>query len=201
MNSPLRMQPMFVQALPAEPDEAMRRIRRAIATEELAGQAVAAGHVVDFKIERAKRRFWSPHLSVHVCADDSAGVDQATQSEAYCRFSPRPEIWTMFMAVYFSAGCFIFAAAIWGYVQWFMGDSPWALVVIPVCLLVIVGLHIASLIGQGFSTDQMHVLRSRWERTVELAFAPESTLHTDVHPTGAPETDVWDGTESVGSGI
>jgi len=163
------MQPTFMISLPAVPDEAMREIRRAISSPDLKGHAVAAGHVVDFKVPQDQRRFWSPHLSAQLY--EAAGD---TSCDAYCRFSPRPEIWTMFMAMYFAASCFIFAAAIWGYVQWFMGLAPWALVVIPICVIVIAVLHVASLIGQSLSADQMHDLRARFDRAIELAFAPET---------------------------
>ncbi len=166
----LQMQPTFRVELPWGIDEAKQRVRRAIGSDELAAHAESAGRVIDYKVELAERRFWSPHLSIQLNR-----LDDSPLTEAYCRFSPRPEIWTMVMAVYMVAACCLFGALIFAFVQWMMGNTPWALLVVPAAIGVIIALHIASLIGQGWSRDQMQLLRSRWERTVELAKQEELT--------------------------
>lgn len=164
MSNQLQMQPTFRVQLPWSVDEAKDRLRRAITTSELAGRAESAGRVLDYKVESDVQRFWSPHLSVQLYP-----TDQPESTEAFCRFSPRPEIWTMVMAVYMVAAFCFFGSLIYGFVQWTMGNPPWSLVVVPISVSAIAGLHLASLIGQGWSRDQMHVLQERWERTVEIA--------------------------------
>lgn len=170
MTNQLQMQPTFRVELPWDVDEAKSRLRRAIGSEELSRHASAAGSVIDYQIESSAKRFWSPHLSVQLNR-----LDAPQCSEAFCRFSPRPEIWTMVMAIYMVASCCFFGALIFGFVQWTMGHSPWSLAVVPVSILVIASLHIASMVGQGWSHDQMHLLRSRWDRTLELARAGDSS--------------------------
>jgi hypothetical protein len=164
MTNQLRMQPTFRVELPWEIEEAKNRIRRAIACEELADHADSAGQVVDYKIESSQQRFWSPHLSVQLYR-----LDEPQSTEAFCRFSPRPEIWTMVMAIYMFAACCLFGSLIFGFVQWMMGNSPWSLIVAPLSIALIAGLHMASLVGQGWSRDQMQLLRARWDRTLEIA--------------------------------
>lgn len=162
----LKLQPTFTLDVPIPADQAITQIRRAINTAELRGHADAAGACVDFKIAPEERRFWSPHLSVQ-CSDTESG------SQLVARFSPRPEIWTMVMAIYFVVMIAIFAAGIYGYVQWFMGDRPWALLVIPFGVMIILGLHVASLIGQSLSADQMTLLRQRFDRAIAIALRDE----------------------------
>ena len=164
MSNQLQMQPSFRVELPWEVEEAKNRIKRAIQSDELSDCADSAGKVIDYKIAASDQRFWSPHLSVQLY-----GTDQAQSTEAFCRFSPRPEIWTMVMAIYMVAACCLCGSLIFGFVQWAMGNRPWSLIVVPISILLIVGLHLASLVGQGWSRDQMHLLRSRWDRTLELA--------------------------------
>lgn len=164
MTTQLKMQPTFRVELPWEFDDAKDRLRRAIGSDELSDHASAAGSVIDFQIASSDKRIWSPHLSVQLNRTDGT---QAT--EAFCRFSPRPEIWTMVMAVYMMSSCCFFGALIFGFVQYSMGKSPWALVIVPISIALIAGLHLASLVGQGWSRDQMHLLRSRWDRTLEIA--------------------------------
>lgn len=172
---PLKMQPTFRLAIPVHTDQAMIRIRKAIKTPELSEYVVSAGQCIDYKIEEADRRFWSPHLSVQLNDTDDG-------AEVFGRFSPRPEIWTMFMAFYFVAAITIFGALIYAYVQWTLGSYPWALVAVPISLAIIITLHVASLIGQGLSSDQMQLLRLRLDRTMEIAFAePASAETADVH--------------------
>ena len=160
----LQMQPTFQVELPWDLDECKKRLRGAIGSDELSGHAESAGPVIDYKVEPSEQRFWSPHLSIHLHRLENEG-----STEAFCRFSPRPEIWTMVMAIYMMAACCLFGSMIFGFVQWTMGNAPWSLIVIPISVAVIASLHIASLIGQGWSRDQMALLKSRWERTIEIA--------------------------------
>jgi hypothetical protein len=161
------MQPTFTEDVPLHCDEVMARIRKAIRSPELGDHVDSAGYVVDLKVDPAKQRFWSPHLNVQVNEVESG-------SHLYCRFSPRPEVWTMFMFIYFIAAFLASAAAIYGYVQWFLGGTPWALVIIPIAIVTIVSLHAASLFGQGLSSDQMDELRERFDRILQHACTEDS---------------------------
>jgi hypothetical protein len=158
------MQPTFTVNAPLGADELITGIRAAIDSPELRGHAVSAGHCVEFTIDAGQRRFWSPHLSVQVYESESG-----QGCELYCRFAPRPEVWTMFMFFYFLAAFVMCAAAVYGYVQRMLEQSPWAWVLIPMGFATIALLHVASLIGQGLSVDQMTLLRQRFDRAMELA--------------------------------
>ncbi len=164
--NPIAMQPTFVLSVGDSVDPALAKLRRAIESPELAGHAESAGPCLDFKIAPHERRLWSPHLSVQLSEIDSG-------TELYCRFSPRPEIWTGVMASYFGAVFAILVAAVYGYVQWYLGEWPWALVAIPIAVLLIGGLHTASLVGQRWSADQMQLLRARFDRAMEIAFGEQ----------------------------
>ena len=159
----LKMQPTFRELVPGAVDDVLRKLRQAIRSPELAGLAESAGPCVDFKIESTMQRIWSPHLSIHLSDVDS-------QTELFGRFSPRPEVWTMFMMCYFAAVFCVFVGATFGYAQWTLGTWPWALAAVPVGVVVIVSLHAISLVGQRLSADQMVLLRTRFDRACELAF-------------------------------
>ena len=156
------VQPAFTMDIPVPTDELMLRIRTSVKEMGLKELVGSAGTCVDLKVARDQRRFWSPHLNVQ-----ASQLDQGSQ--LFCRFSPRPEVWTMFMAIYLVAACLIFAASIWGYVQWFLGHTPWALLFIPLGLVGILVLHVASLVGQSLSADQMDQLRARLDELIARA--------------------------------
>lgn len=179
----LRLQPMQKFSVPAKPDVVMQRFRESLPLLESAENTSMAGRVVDFRIAPSKQRFWSPHLSVQV--GEPAGVwsggtqegeanAEEEMSEIIARFSPRPEIWTMVMAIYFAAAICMLAASIFAYAQWFLGRMPWALFAWPAGLLIIGALHGASLVGQSLSEDQMEELQGRLEQLIALAFPAES---------------------------
>ena len=130
---------------------------------------------IDFKIEKADQRFWSPHLSVQVSDVDEA--NPSIGSRLHCRYSPRPEIWTMFIAFYFVVLIVMFASLILAYVQWWMGGRVWALLMIPLGVVMIGGMHAGSQIGQSLSNDQMELLKSRFDQTLIIAgiLPPAST--------------------------
>lgn len=158
------VQPAFTLDIPLSTEQLMPRIRKTIKERDDRDLIGTAGACVDLKVSPQERRFWSPHLNVQ-----ASDVDQGTQ--LFCRFSPRPEIWTMFMAIYLVTACLIFAASIWGYVQWFLGQTPWALLFIPIGVVGILGLHVVSLLGQGLSADQMDQLRARLDDLLAKAAA------------------------------
>ncbi len=169
----LKMQPTFTVDLATDTEETVARLRQAIAHPELCDHAMSAGTCFDFCIAPAQRRFWSPHLSIQVSPLESG-------SQLFGRFSPRPEIWTMFMAIYGVVFILMFAGAIYGYVQWMLGDAPWGIVLLPVGGTVIGGLHAASLVGQNLSADQMRLLRDRLDQALELAYC--QTVRNAEHP-------------------
>jgi hypothetical protein len=176
----LKMQPTIAVAIPISADQAMIEIRRAIESTSLHSHAQSAGRCVEFKIADQDQRFWSPHLSVQVSDADSG-------SRLFGRFSPRPEIWTMFMAIYFVAAIGGFGSVIYAYAQWALGTTPWALLGLPIGFVIILGLHIASVIGQNLSSDQMTLLRSQLDHALEIAFDESAaTTNEDVHRTKSP---------------
>ncbi|QDT03595.1 hypothetical protein K227x_19790 [Rubripirellula lacrimiformis] len=162
MRQWLRLQPSFLIESDLPASEVILRVRKALQQPDLRPFAETASMCIDYKIAAADQRFWSPHLSVQV-------TDTESGSQLHCRYAPRPEIWTMFMAIYFVVAILVAGAAVYGYVQWWMGDRPWALLMIPTGLLLILGLHIASQIGQSLSADQMELLKERLDQTLERA--------------------------------
>ena len=162
------MQPTFRVEVALPPDDALEKLRRAIRSPELTGLAESAGPCLDFKIEPEDRRVWSPHLSVQL---SDAAEDQATPAtELFGRFGPRPDIWTMFMCVYFGAVFVRMVGVTFGYAQWAIGQSPWGLLGAPAGLAVVATLHALSLAGQRLGADQMRRLRSRFDRACQIAF-------------------------------
>jgi hypothetical protein len=158
-----RMRPKFSIELPVAADEAAARLRGGLDTPELRGTAMAAGRHADLTVDRSERKAWSPRLTVRV-EDAPAG------STLRCRFSPRPDVWTGFMFVYFVMVFLVVFGATLGYVQQVSDEAAWGYWLVPTGLLVIAGIHLAGYVGQRLAADQMRELRGRLDSIVARQF-------------------------------
>ncbi len=168
----MRMQPTFRIHITNTFEETLSQLRAAMSCPDLGKDADMAGSCLDFRVPSSERRLWSPHLSVQLSPTDESlykGQDNG-RVELFGRFSPRPEIWTFVMVVYFAATFLAFCGAIYGCAQMMLGSLPWAFFAIPVGVVTILGLHLLSVVGQSFSADQMIQLRERLDRVMEEAF-------------------------------
>ncbi len=166
------MRPRFILELPLPADEAILKIREGLDTPKLRDSTMAAGRYAEFLVEEPERRVWSPRLTVRI--DDAPGG-----SILQGRFSPRPDVWTGFMFVYFLVVFVIVFGATLGYVQQASDQTPWGYWAVPFGLLIIAGIHVASYVGQRLGADQMGELRGRLESVLARQFDSVLDLDSD----------------------
>jgi hypothetical protein len=157
------MRPTFVVELSSPADEAIERICRVLQAESSEGQTICAGRCAELFVADTQQRIWSPRLSLHV--EDAQGG-----CTLHGRFSPRPEIWTFLMFLYFLTVTILFFAAMLGCAQWMIGETMWGFWGAAVGVLIMVLLHAASVIGQQLGHEQMQQLRQRLDDALQEAF-------------------------------
>ncbi len=158
-----RLRPKFSVELPVPADEAAARLREGLDAPGLRESSMAAGRHADLMVERSERRVWSPRLNLRI--EDSPGG-----STLRCRFSPRPDVWTGFMFVYFLMVFMVVFGATLGYVQQVSDETAWGYWGVPLGLVVIAGIHAAGYVGQRLAADQMRELRGRLESVLATHF-------------------------------
>lgn len=163
----LRMRPRFAIEVPIPVEDAVLLIREGLETSAYSAATMAAGSWAEFLVPADQRKIWSPRLSVHVEPHSEGSIIRA-------RFSPRPDIWTGIMFLYFLMATIILFGTTLGYVQWASNEPAWGFWAIPAGILVIVGLHGASLVGQRLGQDQMRELRDRFEAVVDRQFGDQA---------------------------
>jgi hypothetical protein len=160
---PTRLRPRFSVDLPVAADEATARLKAGLDSPELNGSSMAAGRHAELLVDRSQRKVWSPRLTVQL--EDAPGG-----STLRCRFSPRPDVWTGFMFLYFVMVFLVVFGATLGYVQQVSGEPAWGYWGIPVGLTIIALIHLAGYVGQRLAADQMRELRDRLDSVLSRQF-------------------------------
>ena len=103
------------------------------------------------RIRESERHFWSPQLSIELRERDGGCLINA-------RFGPHDHVWTMFIAMYATAGFAAVCGLMYGAAQVTMGAAPSGLLVVPVAVIASGLVYGAALIGQAIGEDQMDTL-------------------------------------------
>lgn len=157
--SALRARPRFELELDETPERVMQALRsRLLDCPGCTGASV--GSHAELFVPEADRHLWSPWLSVTV--ERSARCGSLLRG----RFGPHPAVWTLYMFLAFGLGFALLVATAWGYAQWSMEVTPWALVCVPLIAVLGLLLYGVSLVGQRLGAEQMRELRTILETLV-----------------------------------
>jgi uncharacterized integral membrane protein len=161
------MRPRFELQLPVTREAWLDALRSALQNDaqSLRGQVFRKHAVVQMR--DTERTFWSPYLSLEV-------EDEPDGSAVRGRFSPHPNVWTMFMAIYILLAIVALGGLSYGMVQYTLGQSPWSFLIAPAAVALFGFVYGATLIGQGLGAEQMYTMRSLVDRVcMDALGAPE----------------------------
>lgn len=159
MTAP-RIRPRFELELADDPDRVMEILRsRLHHCPRCTG--VSVGRHAELFVPEAEQRVWSPWLSV------TAEPGAAGGSRLRGRFAPHPHVWTLYMFLAFALGFALLVGVTWGYAQWAMDTTPWALLSVPIGLVLGLALYLVSLAGQRLGHEQIERLEDALVELVE----------------------------------
>jgi hypothetical protein len=159
MTAP-RIRPVFELELADDPDRVMEQLRARL-PECPRCTGVSVGRHAELFVPEDERRVWSPWLSV--TADTAAGGGARLRG----RFAPHPHVWTLYMFLAFALGFGLLVGVTWGYAQWAMDQTPWALLSLPLGAVLGLALYLVSLTGQRLGHDQIERLEDALHELVE----------------------------------
>ena len=147
-----RMRPTFQIHLGSDGADVLERLRARLATDDarLVGQ-VLTGHAM-IKLHRDHRSLLSPVLNLELAEHDGAAVLRG-------RFSPQPNVWTGFMAIYGILSLIGVAGLMYGFAQMTVDQTPWPMLAAPICAALIAFVYGAAFIGQGLTVADMCEMR------------------------------------------
>ncbi|MEZ5064950.1 MAG: hypothetical protein R3B81_09450 [bacterium] len=159
IHRPPRMRPEFDVPVSGDGRAVLVRLHELLGspTTEFHGQV--RGDFAFVRHPEERRSLLSPHLHLELRETPHGTV-------LHGRFSPRPNVWTGFMALFFVLAMFGIAGLVYGLAQWTVGGPIWAMWSAPVSVALIAFVYGAAFIGQGLSTDEMFELRSFVERAI-----------------------------------
>ena len=148
-----RMRPTFEIPMKADGSRTMARIRTRLdrGSKRVCGQ-VRGTHAY-MQTPPATQSLLSPHLNLELLERDGQTVLRG-------RFSPRPNVWTGFMAIYGVLACTGFGGLMLGWAQTTVDEYPWGFWLAPAALALIAFVYGAAVIGQGLTQDEMYLLRN-----------------------------------------
>lgn len=120
-------------------------------------------------------RFFSPSLHLTVGELDGRPTLRG-------RFAPLPQVWIVFIGIYFILSMVAIGGLMWGVSQMILHHPPWAFLGIPAAAALAAFVYGAAFIGQGLSAPQMYQLRSFVTHAIEEAAATEEE---ESPPTGS----------------
>jgi hypothetical protein len=187
----MAMRPTFRLQLRGELNVVQQRLYEVLKRPTWKDRGQIFGDYAEFHVSEAEQRYWSPHLAIHLeplnperqieyrhtdgaklasaegnLAARNAAADELAETGTantllVGRFAPRQNVWMLVWIVYLAMGFIVFFALVYAGVQYWMNATPWALSVGLGAVVCILTLHLVSMIGQGWSSDQMHELRAR----------------------------------------
>ena len=168
MTAP-RVRPRFELELADDPDRVMEKLRAKL-PECPNCTGVSVGRHAELFVPEDQQRVWSPWLSVTAeeTSDGSARVRG--------RFAPHPHVWTLYMFLSFALGFGLLVGVTWGYAQWAMDETPWALLSLPLGVVLGGTLYLVSLTGQRLGHDQIEHLEDALVELIGSEGSRQSTV-------------------------
>jgi hypothetical protein len=153
------MRPVFKLPVPGDGRGVFDKLSEKLATEntKLMGQVMAPNAYLRRSDEHS--RLLSPHLNLQLREDGDRTL-------LYGRFSPRPNVWTGFMALFFFIAMLGLTGLVYGLAQLTLGGSIWAVWAAPASLVLNAFIYGAAFIGQGLSGGEMYELRAFVEAAI-----------------------------------
>lgn len=165
------IRPTFEFAVGLDPDVVMDGLRRRLPQCPLC-TGVSVGHHAELFVPEAERRVWSPWLSV-----TAHGTDRGTVVRG--RFAPHPSIWTLYLFLAFGLGFSLLVGLTWGYAQWAMNTTPWALASAALVVALASTLYGVSLLGQRLGASQMVQLKAALADLVSHQTSPQPPVKSE----------------------
>ncbi len=159
-TSGLRVRPRFEHLVDHPEPEVRRRITQSFLRDPEVFDVRSMDEFVVVHIADAQRRRWSPRLQISLAAVGDA------KTRVTGVYGPEHEVWATFIFGYIMAGLSATFSGIYGGVQVFLSDEPWALWITGSMLVVAGLLYLLAQFGQKLGAWQTFQLHQAYQNAV-----------------------------------
>ena len=151
----LHVRPRFSFEIPHAPDKIEEHLKKAFKApgHKFIGKVVNKYVILD--IPQHLDHFWSPRISFEI------EVIKGEENKSLIRglIGPKPQVWTMFMFIYFSIGIMGLFASLYGLSKQTLGESSLFVWGFPVALVIMSTAYLASKSGEKIGAEQISLLK------------------------------------------
>jgi len=156
-----QIRPRFRNEIDSSPDQIKDSLEKALGQNEneIYGNVIE-GHAT-LNIPKKDQHYWSPQLSLSFEQLNEGSVLRGM-------YSPRPEVWTMFVLFYSFIGFAVLIISIIGYSNWSLGQPAQILWLVPLLTGIFLTLYLVSFFGQKMGKKQMIILHDFVEEALGI---------------------------------
>lgn len=155
-----RMRPDFNVAVSSRGPQVLANLERQLSREDAPFVGQTADRHAVVRMPESRSSLLSPILDLELLGQEGEGLVLKG------RFTPHPNVWTGFMAVFATLGLLGIAGMMYGFAQITIDERPWALLAGPIAAALIAFVYGAVFIGQGLVADEMYALRAFVDRAI-----------------------------------
>jgi len=160
------LRPRFEARVGGRPDEVLARVRARLEGARRGYVVRVLGAHLDVCVADRERRVFSPCVHVECVAEpetahsDGANAGSRATTRVHGLVGPMPHVWTMYACAAMVAGLGALFAAMLGWSQVLVDESPWGLWAASGLAGVVAVLWIGAQVGQRLASAQTDELRS-----------------------------------------
>ncbi len=158
------IRPRFKFTVPFSQEVVMSRIVDLLAKAqgEVKGQIVQNHITLD--LPEHSRHYWSPQLNFRVEVDEEDKGSTTIKG----LIGPRPNVWTMFMFIYFAVGAAGFVLSIYGVSKWMLGEENLWIYALPMAGLIMLTAYWTGKYGEKLGQNQIEYLKQFVRDALEM---------------------------------
>lgn len=153
------LRPRFTLDVPCPSADATRKLKQYLDSPAGPYEGSVVKRHAQIQVRGSARRVWSPWLSFVI-------EETPTGCRFDGKFTPHPNVWTFFLALYALAVLLGVGAGIFTLVQRSLGESPWGLWLVAAAVLIGGGATVAAWLGPGLGAEDMVAMAQFVEKSV-----------------------------------
>ena len=152
----IEVRPRFRKIVPHSINEVTEIVKDGLQKSKDSVVGSISYNFITLKVPLEERRFWTPQLSISLEEEEDGTILNGL-------YGPRPDIWMLYMFLYFISGLLTLVVSIIGMSRYNLGLSAYILWLIPFTLGGGFVLWFTSKTGQNLAKDQTHQIHQFME--------------------------------------